>query len=337
MNTNEFRMGHVSSRVINALAESIRAHAELEVLLNEHPNNLPVLSDILLSLDVYYSLYDIQPDVCRIVQSLYVPEQSTVTAETIHSIAACVEYAQNRVNKTDVLTAGDLLRIDRVIKTANTKLLTADGFISESEQQIKEVWSILHDLYGPERQYPLLLEAALAFYQLCTLPEYYRPGLHTIKILLSTLYKCNLTFSGLQMQWALLTDPRSNLLSANTDDAIVHILHVFQWMWKCSATLIRRLNSKRKEIEQNVHDNSGKQMPKVIARLLVENICIRNRDISEKMQVSAKTAIKYLKLLEQHELLYSLKSGREVFYFSSVLLDLLQQMTEELSNGTEKP
>ena len=337
MNTNEFRKGHVPAGIINALVESIRAHAKMEVLLNEHPNSSPVLSDILLSLDIYYGLYDIQPDICQIVQSLYVPDRSTVIAETIHAISACVEYAQNKANITDVLTAGDLLRIDQAIKTTNTKLLMADEFISESEQKIKEVWSVLHDLYGPERQYPLLLEAVLAFYQLCTLQERCRPGLHTIRILLSTLYKCNLTFSGLQMQWILLTDPRSNLSSMNTDDAIVHILHVFQRMWKCSVTLIHRLDSKRNEMEQSIYDDSGKQMPKEIPRLLVENLCIKNRDVSEKMQVSPKTAIKYLKLMERRELLYSLKAGREVFYFSSVLLDLLRLMTEELGNGTKKP
>ena len=139
------------------------------------------------------------------------------------------------------------------------------------------------------------------------------------------------------MQWTLLTDPMLNLSSVNTGDAIVHILHVFQRMWKYSATLIRWLDSKRKEIEQSIYDDSGKQMPKEIPRLLVENICIRNRDISENMQVSPKTAIKYLKLMERRELLYSLKAGREVFYFSSILLDFLKQTTEELGNGTKKP
>ena len=334
MNILEFRKGHLSDRIINALIESTRTYAEMEVLLNEYPYMVPVLSDILLSIDIYYSLHDAQPDINQIVQSLYIPDQSTPIARTSHAISACIKYAKNKIHKMDVLTAGDLLKIDQTIKTANIMLLTTDELINKPEQQLKEIWSILHDLYGPNRQYPLLLETALALYGLATLPDDYRLSLNTKIILFSSLYKSNLAFSGLQRQWTLLTDPRVDISSIKTDDAIVHILHVFQNMWKYTTTLMRSLNNKRIEIAQNINFDTGKQMPNEIHWLLVENICIKNQDASAKMRVSPKTAIKYLKLLEQQDLLYFIKKGREIFYFSRLLLDFLKQQAEEYTSGT---
>ena len=327
----------MSDRIVAALIETTKAQIKTDVLLNEYPTIRPLLSDTLWTLDTYYSFYDSQPDIFRICHSLYVPGQTSSAAQLINTIAASSEYAQNKAHITCVLAAGDLLKIDEAITTTNVAPLTANYHSCGQELRIEALWPILHDLYGPQRQYPLILETAIACYQFLAFSEDDRISLLSQAILFSTIYRNSLAFQGLHRQWLLSTDPQITLSSMDTEDALVHILYVFQQMWEYKTELIRKLNNKRDEIIQFIEATFSRQIPVEFHQLLAGNMCIRNQDVTEKLRLSAKTAIKYLKMLEQENALYSIKSGREVFYFNNMLLDLLQQATEVYNNGPEKP
>ena len=71
-------------------------------------------------------------------------------------------------------------------------------------------------------------------------------------------------------------------------------------------------------------------------KMLSQNICIRNKAVSDELCLSPKTTIKYLKQLEEDKLLLAMKHGREILYFRNLVFDLLKQMTEVFHNGTEK-
>jgi len=334
---NDFRISPLSDKIVNALIEATQAHMKMDVLINEYPTIKPVLSDALLSLDTHYGFFDIQPDIRKICHSLYVLGQTDTPSKIINIIAASMGYAQDKVQKTGILTAGDLLRIDEAIKTANSKPLAAGYCSIEDERKVETIWPILHDLYGPQRQYPLLLETAIACYRFLTFSVDSRIDLLSQAILFSTVHRNNLSFQGLHRQWILSTDPQISLASIDMEDALIHILYVFQRMWAYTTALVRKVNNKREEISQFIKASIPHQIPTEFYHLLTENICIRNRDVSKKLRISPKTAIKHLKMLELEKALYSVKSGREVFYFNNLLIDLLKESIEVHHNGPEKP
>ena len=187
MTISDFRSKSLSDKIILALIEATQAYTEMDTMLREYPSVKLPLSDILLSLEIYYSHYDINPEICQIVHSLYIYNNSIAIVGTARTITACIEYAQNKAKKTDILTAGDLIKINEAIKIASIAPLSEDEYLQNMEQHIKTIWPILHDLYGPQRQYTLFLEIAIAYYRLITLSEYCLLDLRTIAILLSTI------------------------------------------------------------------------------------------------------------------------------------------------------
>jgi|GEM_PF-3533925 len=333
---NGLRTSPLSDKVINALIEATQTYTEMNTILNEYSIIRPILSDMLLLLDMYYIFHGRQPDVYQIVHSLYISVESTDMDETINNINVCIEFAKNNVQKADILTAGDLLKIDESMKIVNIKPLRAK-YSHKSDQQIEVIWSILHDLYGPQRQYTLILETAIAFYRLITLPEESSFNLQTITILFSNLYRNDFAFRGLHRQWILFADPRLNIDSMPVDDAIIHILYIFRQIWTSTTDIIRRLNRKREELSHSLQMGFRRKIPSAFFLMLTEKICIRNQDVIEKLEISKKTATKYLKILEQEKFLYSIKHGREVFYFNNELRNFFQEMIGVSDNGEEKP
>ena len=334
---NDFRNNLLSDKIVCALINATESYTKMDVLLNEFSSTQSALSDFLLSLDVYYNFFYTKPDILQICINLYIRDQSSDTTGIVDVISKCTKYANNKAQTTDVLTAIDLFRIDRAISTVSTAPLMEDGSSIVPEYNIEAVWTILHNIYGPQRQYPILLETSIAIYKLCLFSSEYCFNIQTLIIFLSILYKSKFAFQGLHRQWTLSTDPRLDFNTMADEDAIIHVLSVFQQMWEHSATLIRSINYKRDEISKLIRIEPFRQLSAGFSELLAENVCIRNQDVTEKLCISSKTAIKNLKQLEQEQILIAAKKGREIFYFNNLFLDLLKQSIEVSDYGTKKP
>ena len=334
---NDFRNNPLSDKIVCALINATESYAKVNVLLNEFPSTKSALSVFLLSLDIYYSFYYAKPDILQICRNLYIQDQNSDITGIVDVISKCTKYANKKEQTTYVLTAIDLFRIDRAISTVSIAPLMVDDSSTEPEYKIEAVWTVLHNIYGPQRQYPLLLETSIAVCKLYLFSSEYRFNMQTLIILLSILYKNKFAFQGLHRQWVLSTDPRLDLDTLAYEDAIIHVLSVFQQMWEHLITLIRSINNKRDEISKLIHIEPFRQLSAGFYELLAENVCIRNKDVTEKLCVSSKTAIKNLKQLEQEQILSAVKKGRELFYFNNLFLDLLKQSIEVSDNGTKKP
>lgn len=68
-----------------------------------------------------------------------------------------------------------------------------------------------------------------------------------------------------------------------------------------------------------------KPMRPNVTSLLEETLVLTNRQIEEKLSVLPKTAIGYLKSLEDMSLVRSIKSGREKLYINELAYQLLQR------------
>ena len=293
--------------------------------MTEYPETKLLLSDMMLVLDVYYQHYDAQPDINDVCKALYIrQEKKSTLSKSIAVFENCLAYAKNKITETEVLTAGDILKIDDAIRIKGEEFLTPDLVPADCEQLIEHIWSTLYDLYSPQRQYPLPLEAAIACYRLLTLSKAKPLTLQTLTILFSTVCENELAFIGFARQWMLSTDPRVHIYSIDASDALAHLLEVFRCMWTYAATLIRIIKQKKTEISLCVSMTLPQYAPSGCSQVLSESLCIRNCDVSDRFDLSPKTATKYLRLLEQENIIYSVKNWRDVYYFSNLLIEVLK-------------
>lgn len=325
MTIQDFRSNPLSDRIINSLLSVTQAYTEVDMLINEYPESKMPLKHMLTTFDIYYYLYDTQPDIGDICHCLFAANQESEIRKIIETYTACNAYANEKNSITEVLTAGDFLIINAAINTNNSKLLNLDSMPLDLHHYIEPIWSILHDLYGPQRQYPLILETAIACFRLLSLAESYHTSIQTLNILLSTVYRNDIIFSGLLRQWLLSTDPRLRVASIDTEIALIHILDVFQEMWSFTVKLVRILNILRIKISNLIDQDYHQQALTGFASFLSTRLCIRNHDVADCLQLTGKTAIKHLKQLEKGGVLSSQKSGREIYYFNNLMLDMLRQ------------
>jgi hypothetical protein len=325
LTVQDFRSNPLPDRIIHALLSATQAYAGMDVLVNEYPEKKPILSHMLMSLDVYYQHYDVQPDIVDICHALFIPSRTSVIGRNITTFADCAAYAKNKVTTTEVLTAGDILSINRAIRTEGAESLLLDKVYTDCESLVKSIWPILHAIYDPQRQYPLLLEAAIAFYSFLTLSATNPFSMQTLTILLSTVYQNDFAFYGLLRQWVLFTDPRIHISSMDTVDALTHILEIFQGIWAYTVTLLRTLNHRKTEIINLIDADFSQQTSAGIGQILLESLCIRSRDVSDRLHLSPKTVTKHLKHLEQQNILHSVKHWRETLYFNNLMTDTLKE------------
>jgi len=286
---------------------------------------------MMLALDVYYQHYDVQPDIVDICQMLFIPDETSIVGRSIAALKNCTAYAMSKIAKTEVLTAGDILKIDAAINAADGEFKIPDMIHADCEKLIEQIWSSLYDLYSPNPQHPLLLEAAIACYRILTFPKVHPFNMQTLAVLLSTVFQNELASCGLARQWILSTDPRIHLSSIETSDALAHIQGIFRSMWAFSTTLIRSINQKKIEISHSISMVLPQYAPAGCIKILSESLCIKTRAISEKFGLSQKTATKYLRQLEQESFLHSVKYRREVLYFNSLMIDVLKKQLLEIS------
>jgi hypothetical protein len=162
MTIQDFRFNSLSDQIINALISASQAFTEADTLLNEYAENKTPIKHMLLAFDVFYCLHSTQPIIDDIYRSLFIPDKTSTIGKTIETYTACADYANEKVKATEVLTAGDLLLINETISTDNIEPFKTKNLPFDLQPYVESVWPILHDLYGPQRQYPLLLETAVA-------------------------------------------------------------------------------------------------------------------------------------------------------------------------------
>ena len=335
MTTQQFRLTPLSDRVTKSLISAAQAYAEMITLVKEYPENKRILSDMLLALDSYYNHYSMSPSIDDICQMIYITDESSGVGRFIAAVSQCMEYAYNRISKTEVLTAGDILFINNAIRTEPIKVekpLTRykmevrpplSGEVSDNNEQIIEcLWEILHDLYAPKQQYSFILEMAIAAYRMLTLLGMHI-SLQTFTILFSVVCRNELAMYGLVRQWTLFTDPIVSVSSMDTESALSHILDIFQGVWEYTSSLMRIINKRKTEISRllsvELHQHAS------VGQLLMESICVTKRDVIRNLHISPNTAKKYLTQLEKRDILRPVKNWREIAYFNNLMIATIKE------------
>ncbi len=77
------------------------------------------------------------------------------------------------------------------------------------------------------------------------------------------------------------------------------------------------------EKEKIISNNFPKHRVKNLIHLFKNNITLRTSMMSEALNISDKTAISYLKVLEEKNIVYSVMYGREKVYFNSGIVEIM--------------
>jgi len=244
-------------------------------------------------------------------------------------LRSCVKYSKDRGSEIDILTAADILKINYALINSDIEALNERELPVELSDHINSVWKILHDLYNPDRQYPLLLEFAIILYRLMTIQPCFKIDLWTLNILSAVVFPDELMLPYMSCQWMSLVNPRESLPDYTSTDAVLLILNIFKNAWSGSCRLYFALMEKEKEIRETVRCLLPKLHTDKILLTLTNHLYLNNSMFCEKVGVSTKTAINCLKELERSGILYSLRAGKEKIYFNKILCDFAHEQMQE--------
>lgn len=328
MTISELRRSSLPDEFVDKLCIATEAHSELATLRKLHPELTIITQQLLFLFDTYSHFFtgDSIP-IKTIIHDSFIHNPMSEVSRFVNAYDGCRTYAANRVAEASVLTAIDIVKINRTLcNTYESQLSEKDPFLDHLPC-IDSFWLILRELYGPKQQYPHLLEAAIAFVRFLTHGDEEKPSILALSILLSHIPDGKLSFDGLLSQWALYTDPRWTFTHSKDHNSILlHVLSVFENTWRFHSRMFYDMIDIEKKISQRLKISNPAATSFKMTRLLSQSVCLRIADMKEKLGVSLKTASNRLKELEQVGVLYSVKVGRDQFYFNNIYCDYLKEL-----------
>ena len=322
MDIKTFRDSPLSNDVVMALTHAAMAQSEWKTILTVCTPSDAVKDLLTLSELKHHSMY--RGSTCTFddaLLTLYVNKKTNSISKDIHVLQECILYAKHKISETKVLTATDLIKINEAISTLDTKILEAENPQDLPPRLVNEIWGVLHDLYNPAKQYPLLLEAVIAVYRLLTLQQEWEFDLWVFFVLLETLYTESFEMFGISSQWLILVDPEKSICDYDIDHAIVLLLSIFENIWRYNSNTYLAVIDEERKIRETIQELSPKMYTDKVLATITNNICLNNTNFRDSTGVSHGTAVNYLKELERIGALSSVVNGRERLYFNKIICD----------------
>ena len=317
-----FRTGLLPNAIVKKLIETSEAIAEMRTLINV--NAAPqVLNSALFINEIRYrnALEGYEFTYEDILLSIAGINASSNLYTQIKNYNMAKEIAINQVDKFDILSSTDFLIVNETLKGSDG-ISDITVLSNQKESTLKEIRGILTDLYNPQSEYPLLLEFAIAIYRLLKLSKTYKIDLLAIKILLMTLYKTEGLIFYLSKHF-IIYDSELEVERNSTERSIEIILNILESSVRDSVKLLYVLNKEINTYGQDLKERLPKLYSEELKRAITQNFYTRNIIIEKEMRVSPKTAITYLKTLEQNGFLSAVKIGKEKVYINRQLLNVI--------------
>ena len=329
MTISEIREQPLPNDIVEKLIVAAEAHSKAETLLIAYPEIGGIASELLSVLDARFYVWQTLGENVSIddtIKAYAVGNSESHISKFIQIYKACEGYAQKKKTEIGLLTAVDVIKINKAICNLEDSVLCENDLVFDSMPDIESFWATLSELYNPTPQYHRILESAIALSRFMCYLGKEKLDIATAQIIFSTLPEKSFAFGGMMAYWIRLTDPRTELSSLDRKDMLLHILTVFQTIWDFQSTLVDRLIVAKKNISQNLESDCSGLNFTIIEQLLCGSLFFRIQEVRETLSVSKMTAIKYLHLLERLELLNSIKIGRDKFYFNSSYCDLMNDL-----------
>lgn len=231
-----------------------------------------------------------------------------------------IKQVSQITGKFDILPATDFVKIHALFEYSDWSVFEHIKISETTEVLSEELWEILTPLYDKQSTYPKLLESILLCYQLdhAAISAELHPFCKELLINYGLHKKFNLDFRSLFIIGQLI---RQNMRNKSLEDYISYFLTAItsaavekeMFLFDLEDTMQHRMQPVCKPLRPNV------------TSLLEETLVLTNRRIAERLSVSPKTAIGYLKSLEEMNLVRPIKSGREKLYINELAYELLQR------------
>jgi len=330
MTVSELRSAPLSDSIVTALIGAVEAYAEWNVLSKVYHNSQAAISSMLDAQDACHHIiaYGGEVDMRTVLQDYCIENIGSSVGRYARVFQSCCYAAMQQKEVTGVLKAATLIKINHALCKADETILKRKDSLYDDLPSVETLWFMLHELYRYKRQYHWLMESAIAFVRFLAFVGDEKLCVPAISILLASVFDNRSTFRGLSMQWTLLTDPRKDFSVADGDEALLHVLTVFEKMWRHHSAMIYQAEEMKNDLTLRVYERCPSLNSPKLVDFLSSRVYTRNREYCERMSVSGKTAIQHLTLLEKNGILYSHKDGRNKYYFNSVYTEWSQRLAE---------
>lgn len=255
----------------------------------------------------------------EIIIGIYSDKTCSIKAEYDNLLYGMKQISQI-TGRFNVLPATDFIKIHELLKHDNQGVFEHMKIAESTEVLAEELWEILTPFYDEQSTFPKLLESILVCYQLdCAAIS---AELHSFCKELLINYGINKNFN-LNFRSLFITGQliRKNLVNKPLEEYVSYFLSALSNTAVEKGTFLFDLEDKMQYIEQPV----CKSLRPNAASPLQDMLVLTNRKMEERLSVSPKTAIGYLKSLEEMNFVRCIKSGREKLYINELAYQLLQR------------
>lgn len=234
-----------------------------------------------------------------------------------------VEYIRQVTSVYPVFPATDILKINELLSNEADGILQSNDIPINMEMVSAELWELLGPFYDPSNDFPKLVEAILVCY--CLDKAFIGINLHPFCKELILNYAMNKSFIIDHYSLFVTKEIIAKGLDCMTaENYVSHILDIIFDSTLAKGDLIIELERAFNCIEADTKSMLPKLYSEKLLKVFRENLVLNNSMVEQELNVSPKTAISYLKQLEEYGFLESIKAGREKLYINSKAFEVMK-------------
>lgn len=287
-------------------------------------NVLELISETMLIKDLqcYYAMQEIDFSCKDMFLELSCEYSSTELNRKYSCIKKCQSYVDSTVNTMGFLPATDFLRVNYQIMYPDRDVLNDRLFAAIAEN--KDAWNAIDGLYKENPYLHELFELAIASYQLEGLCIPHEVNLIAKNMLFSSYLKsrkklkCNVIYL---CKGYVVADKFVEFEKQEAcEDYISYFLRFCAYAFEACYALIDSIEEQYQLCMEKIMNGFPKMYSQGLCVFFGKHISFKYSDLCKELHVTSKTAQGYLKSLEEAEILFSKKIGKERVYVNSTLL-----------------
>lgn len=335
--------------VLKKLAKAHQALAELKGVTGIIPNQSILISTLSLQEAKDSSAIE---NIITTHDELYKSDASakqftTHAAKEVHSYAAALRNGYKKVKSSGLLINNDILEIQETLEENSAGFRKLPGTVlknnqtgevvyspPQSEQEVRSLMNNLEQFINEESRSECdpLTKMAVIHHQFESIHPFYDGNGRTGRII-NVLYlvKCGLLDSPVLYLSRYINQTKSEyyrLLQSVRDQQTweAWVLYMLEGIEQTSRQTTHLIQGMRDLMQHHKH-RMRKELPKIYGQDLLNNLFkhpyTKIDFVMQELQVTRKTATKYLDELVRVNLLSKHKKGKENYYMNGALIDLL--------------
>ena len=320
----EFQNEPLSESIVLKLINASEKIAELKMMISMSQDDVVELFNaavLLREFRYYNALNGDDYSVEQLVLAMYGYGDIPDLIQLFLSFQNSKIFINQHIQEHEIITAIEYLRVNLLLNSKQMSECTDEPEIIDTHL-LEEVGEILTDLYCSNKTKLPLLELTISIYRLFQIQDAYGlNGLLFDFLLMSWTKSAHLTV-GLSKAW-IIYDIKDKIQTSDVKSCIEAILDCITYAATESADLFHKLKSERKLLEEHIELNIPDYPVNKLFPIIYNNVLLHNSNIQEQLSVSPKTALGYIKALEQNGSLTARRFAREKIYLNQWFLKLM--------------